>query len=582
MVRLNLNPKIGVSRKQTLAVLNDSFEAKQALAYLEDSVVLCLSLEAESYIKNIIPDYKNPFHEMIIKKIKRGDRSYYQRNFKIAHSWYKESTFEYVQDSFGYYLTELDRSLDFASYVINKFKPERIIIGEQRHYRGFEVIHGNLDSTAISLIARGKHLPLKYLKIKKERVSIRSIIGRLLAKTRFNSIDHIDSTDLLLVIPGKHLVQMKGVVKELEKKVSVIPLTYGLDRSTRKKLTSHYHNLLEKEHFRDSKLKQKSRKRFKSIKKDAPWKNFVHPRYRNNKVISAFLKQSVKKIVEEEFEPIFTDIYLSEYLLKSIKPKAILTSTDPDTKVLPYIKIAKSLGITTIGLQHGADFTGVNPIYYAESEYFVAWSKLAQQWAKKNIPVEKILIGHSQFHSIKRPTRRKTGHRFNILLLTTINYYERQVPYFLLKLLKALEKQDNKIKLTIRTHPSQPLENIKGLLTSKKIKTMWDKSDNLDDAIAGADAVIFENTTAGLDAMLAQKPVIYFNPYEGDDYFSLQSRGIATILTDDEIGSKISGFFKNRSNWNDFSKKGYKFAIEYLGITNNKDAKLAKLIINSL
>ena len=110
---------------------------------------------------------------------------------------------------------------------------------------------------------------------------------------------------------------------------------------------------------------------------------------------------------------------------------------------------------------------------------------------------------------------------------------------------------------------------------------MWDKSTNLDDAISEADAVIFENTTAGLAAMLAQKPVLYFNPYDGDDYFSIESRGIMTILTDKEIESKISSFFEQRSKWNDFSKKGYKFAIEYLGLTKNKDAKLAKLIINS-
>ena len=110
---------------------------------------------------------------------------------------------------------------------------------------------------------------------------------------------------------------------------------------------------------------------------------------------------------------------------------------------------------------------------------------------------------------------------------------------------------------------------------------MWDKSDNLDVAIAEADAVIFENTTAGFDAMLAQKPVIYFNPYDGDDYFSLQSRGITTILTDNEIEPKISSFFENRFKWNDFSKKGYKLAIEYLGLVKNKDEKLARLIINS-
>ena len=570
-----------MSREKTLVVLNDSFEAKQALPYLEDSTVLCLSLEAESYIKNVIPDYKNPFHEIILKKIKGGDRSYYQRNFKIAHSWYKEPTFEYVQDSFGYFLTEFDRSLDLASFVVNQFKPERIIIGEQQHYRGFEVIHGNLDSTAISFIAKEKHFPLKFLKIKKEKRSIRSIIGKLIAKTRFNSIDHIDSTDIILVIPGKHLVQMIGVVKELEKKVSVIPLTYGLDWSTRKVLKSNFPNLLEKELFKDSKLKQKSRGVLQSIKKDTPWKNFVHPKYKKNKIISTFLQQSLKRIVDEEFERILMDIYLSEYILKNIKPKAILTTTDPDTKVLPYIKTAKKLGITTISLQHGADFTGENPTYYAVSKYFIAWSKMAQHWAIKNIPGAYALAGHSPFHSIKKTTRRRIGARFNILLLTTINYYERQVPYFLSKLLKVLEKQDDKITLTIRTHPSQPLENVAGLLTNKKIKAERDKSTNLDDAISEADAVIFENTTAGLDAMLAQKPVLYFNPYDGDDYFSIESRGIMTILTDEEIESKISSFFEQRSKWNDFSKKGYKFAIEYLGLTKNKDAKLAKLIINS-
>ncbi|MEK6757845.1 MAG: hypothetical protein AABX88_01835 [Nanoarchaeota archaeon] len=573
-----------MSRKKTLVVLNDSFEAKQATPYIKNSEIVCLSLEAEYYIKRILPEYENPLHEILLKKFKRGDLSYYSRNFKIAYSWYEEPIFEYVQDSFGYFLTEFDRSLDLATFIIKKFTPEEIIIGKQRGYKGFEVIHGNLDSTAISLIAREKHLPLKFLKNKKEKASVRSIIGKLIAKTRFNFIDHTVRTDLLLVIPGRHLAQMRGLVKQLEKKVSVLPLTYGLDRLTRKELKIYYPNLIEKEHFKVFNFKQESKNQLNRIEKEKDWKNFVHPKYRNRKIISTFLQGSVKRIIEEEFEPIIFDTFLAEKILKTVRPKAILTTTDPDTKVLPYIKTAKMMKIRTLTLQHGASFARIGPIFNPASDYFIAWSEMARLWAKKNVNGERIIAGHSQFHTLKKNVKKisKTKkHKLRILFLSTVNNYEREVPYFLLMLLKALEKQGNKITMTIRTHPSQSLENLTGLFTSKKIKTMWDKSTNLDDAISEADAVIFENTTAGLAAMLAQKPVLYFNPYDGDDYFSIESRGIMTILTDKEIESKISSFFEQRSKWNDFSKKGYKFAIEYLGLTKNKDAKLAKLIINS-
>lgn len=568
--------------KKNLVVLNDTYEAQQAVSYLENSDILCLSLEAESYIKSIKPEYVNPLHEIQLKKFLRGDRTYYWRNFKVARSWYKEPIFSYVQDSFGYFLTEFDRSYDLASYIINKFNPKKIIIGKQRIYKGFQIIHGNLDSTTIRLVAKQNNLPVKLLNSKKEKINIKSVVGGILNRLKFTDVKTLEKRDILIIAPGRHIIQMKGLISELGKKVSIVLLTYNLDRQSRKILKNRYSNLLEKESFNLTKFKLKSKKELSIIKSRSGWKEFSHPKYKKNKIVSSFLKNTVKQILESEIGPILLNIHLAKYVLGAIKPKAIIITTDPDTKVLPYIKIARSMAIKTFSLQHGADFTGENPIYNAASEYYISWSKLAQKWSKKNIPHVKILAGHSQFHEFKKIISRKSHNHLHILFLTTINYYERDVPYHLSKLLNALTAQNTQITLVIRTHPSQPLENLKGLSEVGKVKINWDKSVTLDDAIADADVVIFENTTAGLDAMLARKPALYFNPYDEDDYFALQSRGIITILKNTEIEMKVGSFINEKYLWKSYSKKGYEFAVEYLGLEKNKDAKLAKLIIDHI
>lgn len=564
-----------------LIVLNNSFEAKQIEQYIQNSVVVCLSLDAESFVKSIKPDYINPLHEIILKKFKRGDRSFYLRNFKLTRTWYKDPIFQYVQDSFGYFLTEFERSYVLSKYILNKFKPTKILIARQKNYRGFEIIHGSLDSMAISLLAKQNNIDLSYLFAEKRRLKFRSLVGKLFSRFRANNGRKLENAEILIIAPGRHLLQMNNMVSELKKHFSVLTITYGLDFSLRSKLSNFPTNLIEKETVLDSKLKYKSQKEWERIMSLKEWKNFKHDEFKNKKIFMDFLKGVIKKIAFEELKPIVKDILLAKQVLESTSPKAVITTTDPDIEVLAYIKTANQMHIKTIALQHGADFTGENPTYNAESKYYVAWSKLAKKWSQKNIPNSKIFAGNSQFHSLEKVSKKslaQSGPNLRILFLATMNYYEREVPFFLLKLLHALEKSSLKITLVIRTHPSQPLDNLRGLFISKKIDITWDDSRNLNEAISKANIIIFENTTSGLDAMLAKKPVAYFNPYDGDDYFSMGSRGIVTILNSEEIELKIDQLLKEKGQWKSISENGYKFAVEYLGLSGDKDKKLARLI----
>ena len=69
---------------------------------------------------------------------------------------------------------------------------------------------------------------------------------------------------------------------------------------------------------------------------------------------------------------------ISKYLLNTLHPKLLITSTDPEKKTLPFIEQAKLNNIKTITIQHGAYSTIKGADF--KSEIALIWGSYYKTW----------------------------------------------------------------------------------------------------------------------------------------------------------------------------------------------------------
>lgn len=572
----------------TLSIVGNKEEAKMVLGLVKDShTIISTNLATELYLKKYIKNYKNPLYDLILNSKYLRLKEYIFSNFDIVYDFCNDKYLQYFRDRLGYFLAELERSLDLADEAIKKIKPNNIIIGEIRNFSGSSVVDGTLKTNAFFLTAQDKKIPYKLIGDEKKSFSLRQSIGKKIQSLRYLKKQNIpNESDLLILATPSHLIQMTPIINKIQNmgtKISI--LTYDVTISSKKLLDKNFPIYLEKEKLIDSRIKDHANRLKSRLLRKKCWQNFKNDKYSKNLYVLEHIKWKIKDILENELYSIFNDLFLAEKVFSKLKPKALLVTTDPDSKVLPYINKAKDMGIKTICIQHGAFYGKDSPAIYPVSHYFIAWSKISKNWLEKTdyFKKVKIIVGRSPFHNyVDHMKKRGKSKRLVILYLGTKQPTADKglVCFYLKKFFDSLSKIDKDFLLLVRVHPFQNISNLESLMENFNHETHFINNLSLEKTISKSDIVVYENTTAGFDAMLFGKPTIYFNPYTGEDFFNVGIyKASFLILNDKDLELGLPFLINNKNIWKELSDNGRKFAIKYLGLNNSK-LKLANIINN--
>lgn len=563
-----------------LAVVSSKNEIEQALTHVEPGShveFMALSLEAEFYLKKHLPGWKNPLYNFLNKKSSVAIYKYLSPNFKIAYDFCKNSYYQYVQDRLGYFLTELDRSLDFAAKVIGRIRPELIICGEGQDYKGSSVINGSLKKNALRLVAKSRGINFIELKSPQTYFSLKQELGMALSRLRMSVKQRLpDRCDLLIVATARHVAQMAHIIKGVRKSgISITVLTYNLTLFYKRKLDKLVGDYLEKERLVEGQIKKDAQLIKKMVLKQKAWLTFVHPKYQRNKMVTNFMRQKIKNVFDEEFDEFLTDIPLAKSVIDSLKPKLLLTTTDPDTRVLGFVNYAKETGIRSVSIQHGAYFHVDPPSNAPASDYFITWSLMSKNELFRNPYFKKvqIIVGQSPFHRTLKFSRRAKRVKKTVFILTAIDMMDINLKmYYYKKLFSILGKIRPDVEFIIRPNPFQRRDDFVACIQNSTLDVRLDQSANLHDAIKPCDIVIYENTDAGLDAMLLGKPTIYFNPHSGQDFFGVgKTNASMTVLNPTTMESDLRNFLSDDSQWDAFARRGLVFAKKYFGVAKKRN-----------
>src|SRR3989344_4965829 len=426
-----------------LIIVSDSEQAGQAIKISQKSptVIMALNLETEYFLKSRINNYDNPIYDFLDKSSTLSQFRYIDDNFDIAYNWYKDfiykqngqhykNTFKeidfyrYIRDRFGYFLVEFERSLNFAERVFAKLNPERIYISEAQDYKGSSVMSGTLKPLALFTLAKIKNIPIMLFKINFNKNSLRMRIGQLLSQARsLNKQTSTEECEVLILANPRHLIAMSRLITILSNNIRTKILTYNVTIDTKRKLDSLYRHYLEKERLFRFDLNLELKKLKNNAKKYKKWNKCQANKYIKQPLVLEFIRGKLKKIIDEEAGEIIQDYLLANKVINQLKPKILITTTDPDSKILPYVDKANKLGTTTINIQHGAFFSVDPPTNVPESKYFITWSRLTRLALTENKYFKKVKMFEwkSPFHYLPYKRSRFVRHRhIRVLILTAI------------------------------------------------------------------------------------------------------------------------------------------------------------------
>jgi len=247
----------------------------------------------------------------------------------------------------------------------------------------------------------------------------------------------------------------------------------------------------------------------------------------------------LQKTVKTFFKQNFRYYYSIKKIFEILKPDLIININDFKISSLLLIKEAKHKRIPTLLLQHG--LSGSEKIIDFVSDYYFAWGKHPHKtcYTKKSDKRKKQvkICGNFYIDHIRRDfkqgkldfnnkSRLQNKKLITIGCLTTIyiSEFKHAVSYHqLAKKISAAKLNNKKFQVLFRTHPGQSLAGIRSYKSS------------LLKFIKASDIIITEDTTAAINAMLYQKPLIYFNPcykYLNPTFLKYKATLFATNIND--------------------------------------------------
>jgi len=369
---------------------------------------------------------------------------------------------------------------------------------------------------------------------------------------------------VVFVLPGVHAAKMINIFKTLEEMgVSYSAVIHNLSLNDLLTLVKNKVSFVERDSLktreaenRANKFCQKIIRRLKSRKNDF----YVEGRRDKKEMfLNKALDYRAWHFARFEIKTIIRDLLIAENFLRKVSPSVLITTTDPNIKVTPFINTAKKLGIRTITIQHGT--YAWKPGTDFLSDEIVVWGKFYKKWfgqyfdkIKKKIAV----CGSPFFDNLrvsafsKNKFYKKARPSFLILLSAPPFVFLSEENDFN-RLVQALVKLGANY-VFVRTHPWQSIADLRIGSSLKKERVVAANNKDLEYYLSKSDIAITMNTTAGFNALIAGKKVIYWD-IEGNENIPFRIGGVPVAKSIDEVISISKGTIEGKIKWSDQKRR---------------------------
>jgi hypothetical protein len=241
-------------------------------------------------------------------------------------------------------------------------------------------------------------------------------------------------------------------------------------------------------------------------------------------VLAGIEKQGVH-LLETDRELLAQDIVRSDRLLRlaqlqltAIQPELLMIPTEDGWYPRYFLEAARAMGVPSLLMQHGLD---CEPFIFDHSrcDYAALWG--AEREARYVTPPKRCRItGNPHYDGVRADEIRYNDTGEYLLLALRPNYADKlhfpsRSPAVQQQLMAAVcdwMGRHSGARLVIKMHPSSLATPVLRQLEANGVADrcrVLVREGNLQELLAGARVVLTEDSTVGLDAMLAGKPVVF-------------------------------------------------------------------------
>jgi len=215
---------------------------------------------------------------------------------------------------------------------------------------------------------------------------------------------------------------------------------------------------------------------------------------------------------------------LAQEVIRSSRPKLVITTHDPGPSALPFVFLAKRKHIPTLVLLHG--FHDVHFGADHKSDYMALWGKLVQNRFEKILHKPRktlFTVGFPHLDEIfqkKQAFWQRNLGQFKPRNPVKIGFLCTLYPpntFILTKyfheVMEKFKQLPFPIEVWIRTHSGQIVHELRSLGDHYGVKTMINPKTTLNEFLESTDVIVSWDTTAILWPMLFGKPLFYMSPW---------------------------------------------------------------------
>ena len=356
--------------------------------------------------------------------------------------------------------------------------------------------------------------------------------------------------DILLVLPANHAVQIISLLLKLKHtNIKYLVIVHNLKIKDRITLLKYGINFIDRDSLKNGLIEKKAernafiiRRRWKKSKRAI---RFINENTRKALYFNDTIFFRINNFINKEVKQIFMDLLIAKKNLRMYKPRILVTTTDPDQKVSPFIFLAKENDIETITIQHGT-YAISSTANFLSDKVFV-WGDYYKNWFKKYLKKDpdKIIVSGSPFFDnlkfIKLNNNKKITKNHHVLILISgviTMPIEKELHQILRELIKLGVK-----KIYVRAHPWQKLYIEQNLFPEKGVIAA--NHESLNYFLKKSRIVITTNTTAGFEALIMGKQVIYWD-FFGSGRLPFGSGGIPVVQNSKELINVTAKIFDGK------------------------------------
>lgn len=311
-------------------------------------------------------------------------------------------------------------------------------------------------------------------------------------------------------------------------------------------------------------------------------------------VVKAALIKKTDFVVKENLYKIVQQTLLSNKILEIYSPRLLITTHDPGPSAMPFVLSAKKRHIFSLLFMHGWQDTlmGVNH----QSDTIAVWGSYTAKWYQKKLHKKSSNIfplGYPLFDDLfmqdKNLRQKKVRHwspasplRLGVLMTMHLPN-TALMSKFLYELFTVSAKIHLEHRLSLRLHPSQPVEGIKDLAFDFGLSVEINSPVSLDEFVISHDVILSWDTTAMFWAMIYGKPLFYCAPNWGEGITPIKQLGGAWLAySAEDLFKQIDKLIEFPAKLQELRKSQRNFLKKVIGILDGTSSEKHVQLISKL